>query len=58
MNFKNLLQTLCELHGGLASKVKQAKLVSELKHKPKSRVRKLRQHGSERSSGWQQPLFT
>lgn len=28
------------------------------KRKPKSRVRKSRMHGSVRSNGWQQPLFT
>jgi len=31
---------------------------SKLKHKPKSRVRESRKHGSERSSGRQRPLFT
>ena len=33
-------------------------LGSKLKHKLKSRVRETRTHGSERSRGWQQPLFT
>ena len=33
-------------------------LSSGLKHKPKSRVRKSRKHGSARSSGRQRPLFT
>ena len=33
-------------------------LGTELKRKPKSRVRKLRMHGSERSEGRQLPLFT
>ncbi len=33
-------------------------LGSELKHKPKSRVREIRKHGSERSNGPQRPLFT
>lgn len=33
-------------------------LDTELKRKPKSRVRKRRKHGSVRSGGWQQPLFT
>jgi group II intron reverse transcriptase/maturase len=33
-------------------------LGSEHKHQPKSRVRKSRKHGSVRSRGWQQPLFT
>jgi hypothetical protein len=31
---------------------------SKLKHKPKSRVRESRTHGSERSSWRQRPLFT
>lgn len=31
---------------------------TKLKHKTKSRVRKLRTHGSERSNGRQRPLFT
>lgn len=35
-----------------------SKLSSELKHKPKSRMRKLRPSGSQRSSGRQRPLFT
>jgi RNA-directed DNA polymerase len=30
----------------------------KLKHKPKSRVREIRKHGSVRSNGWQHPLFT
>jgi len=33
-------------------------LGSKLKHKLKSRVREIRMHGSVRSGGWQQPLFT
>jgi RNA-directed DNA polymerase len=33
-------------------------LGTKLKHKPKSRMRKLRTYGSVRSRGWQQPLFT
>lgn len=33
-------------------------IVSELKHKTRSRMRKLRTYGSYRSRGWQQPLFT
>ena len=33
-------------------------LGSRLKHKLKSRVRETRTHGSERSRGWQHPLFT
>ena len=33
-------------------------LGSKLKHKPKSRVREIRKHGSERSNGRQRPLFT
>lgn len=33
-------------------------LGSKLKHKLKSRVREIRKHGSVRSGGWQQPLFT
>lgn len=33
-------------------------LGSKLKHKLKSRVREIRKHGSERSRGWQHPLFT
>jgi hypothetical protein len=58
MNFENLIQILCTLHGGLARKVNQVKLGSELKHKPKSRMRKSRTSGSQRSSGRQRPLFT
>jgi group II intron reverse transcriptase/maturase len=33
-------------------------LGSKLKHKPKSRVREIRKHGSVRSNGRQRPLFT
>jgi group II intron reverse transcriptase/maturase len=33
-------------------------LGTKLKRKPKSRMRKLRTSGSQRSSGWQRPLFT
>jgi RNA-directed DNA polymerase len=33
-------------------------LGTKLKHKLKSRVRETRTHGSERSGGWQHPLFT
>ena len=33
-------------------------LGTKLKHKPKSRVREIRKHGSERSSGRQRSLFT
>jgi RNA-directed DNA polymerase len=35
-----------------------AGLGSELKHKPRSRMRKLRTSGSNRSAGWQHPAFT
>ena len=33
-------------------------LGSRLKHKPRSRMRKLRTYGSNRSAGWQQLAFT
>lgn len=31
---------------------------TKLKHKPRSRMRELRKYGSNRSGGWQHPLFT
>jgi hypothetical protein len=58
MNSINLIHILCKCHGGQACDVNQAMLDSKLKHKPKSRVRESRKHGSERSSGRQRPLFT
>jgi len=33
-------------------------LGTKLKHKPRSRMRKLRKSGSNRSAGWQQLAFT
>ena len=58
MNFMNLIRAFCTLHGGSASKMHQGIPDAELKHKPKSRVRKSRKHGSQRSNGRQLPLFT
>ena len=57
----NLRQAFRQLDGSKAVGIDldlTTGLGTQLKRKPRSRVRKLRTHGSMRSSGRQRPLFT